>query len=233
MSDHFIATKGSFRTLPGMARATRARQRRYARQRPDCMTIPGIILALEMSGQRDEELARRLQRREPEAMAELYDRFGRLAYSVIVAIVRDGALAEDLLQETFLRVWNRVHAFEAGRGALGPWLLAVARNRAIDHIRSLSARIDRNAHELDLREHPSLFVDMEREVVNTDNARLIRKAIAKLNSNQQKVIELAYYEGLSQTEMAERMGEPLGTVKTWVRTALKLLREELGQAVTA
>ena len=212
---------------------TIATPQRYAHQRPVRMTIPGILLALELSGQHDEELARRLQRREPEAMAALYDRFGRLAYSVIVAIVRDGSLAEDLVQETFIRVWNRVHAFEADRGALGPWLLAIARNRAIDHLRSLSARMDRNAYELDVREHPSLFVDMERDMVNSDHGRLIQKALVKLNANQQKVIELAYYEGMSQTEMAERMGEPLGTVKTWVRTALKILREELGQAVTA
>jgi len=197
------------------------------------MTLPGIALALEMSGQHDEELARRLQRRDPDAMADLYDRFGRLAFSVIVAIVRDAAAAEDLVQETFLRVWNRVHAFEAGKGALGPWLLTVARNRAIDYIRSPGARMDRNAHELDVREHPSLFVDMERDVLNTDHARIVRKAISTLNANQQKVIELAYYQGLSQTEIADRMGEPLGTVKTWVRTALKHLREELGQGVTA
>jgi RNA polymerase sigma-70 factor (ECF subfamily) len=219
---------------------------RYARQRPlqkraleksfvrlHFMTIPGILLALEASGQNDEDLARRLQRRDPRAMADLYDRFGRLAYSVIFAIVRDSATAEDLVQETFLRVWNRVHAFEPGRGALGPWVLTIARNRAIDHIRSRSARMDRNVYELDVREHPSLFVDMERDLLNTDHARVIATAIAKLNTNQQKVIELAYYEGLSQTEMAERMGEPLGTVKTWVRTALKPLREELGQEATA
>jgi RNA polymerase sigma-70 factor, ECF subfamily len=195
------------------------------------MTISGILLALQMSGQHDEDLARRLQRRDPNAMGDLYDRFGRLAYSVIVAIVRDKGIAEDLVQETFLRVWNRVHAFEPGRGALGPWLLAIARNRAIDHLRSLTARIDRNAFELDVREHPSLFVDMEREVLNTDHAKLIKKAIAKLSASQRKVIELAYYEGLSQTEISARMGEPLGTVKTWVRAALKHLREELGQAV--
>lgn len=197
------------------------------------MTIPGILLALQMSGQHDEELARRLQRRDPNAMGDLYDRFGRLAYSVILAIVRERGVAEDLVQETFLRVWNRVHAFEPGRGALGPWLLAIARNRAIDHLRSVSARMARNAFELDVREHPSLFADMEREVLNTDHAKLIRKAIAKLSASQQKVIELAYYEGLSQTEIAARMSEPLGTVKTWVRTALKHLREELGQAVAA
>ena len=197
------------------------------------MTLPGILLALEMSGQYDEELARRLQRREPDAMTTLYDRFGRLAYSVILSIVRDAATAEDLVQETFLRVWNRIQAFEAGRGALGPWLLTMARNRAIDHVRSSAARMNRNAWELDVREHPSLFADMEREVLNSDHSRVIRAALEKLSEQQRKVIELAYYEGLSQSEMAERLGEPLGTVKTWVRTALKHLRDELGQAVAA
>src|SRR5579871_6361666 len=86
------------------------------------MMIPGLILALELSGQHDRELVVRLQRREPDAMKDLYDRFGRLAYSVVLAIVRDSSTAEDLVQETFLRVWNRIQAFEPGRGALGPWL---------------------------------------------------------------------------------------------------------------
>jgi len=197
------------------------------------MIFPGLILALELSGQHDEDLAGRLQRREPDAMKDLYDRFGKLAYSVVLAIVRDASIAEDLVQETFLRVWNRIQAFEPGRGALGPWLVAIARNRAIDHVRSSSSKMDRNAFELDVREHPALFVDMQREVENTDHARIIRAAIKKLNPNQQKVIELAYYEGLSQTEMAERMGQPRGTIKTWVRAALGVLREELGQAAAA
>ena len=214
-----------------MVLAQSLRRGRYAHQRTDRMLIPGILLALQMSAKHDEDLARRLQRREPDAMTELYERFGRLAYSVVVGIVRDAGVAEDMVQETFLRVWNRVHAFEAGRGALGPWLLAIARNRAIDHVRSAAARIDRNSFDLDLRERPSLFMDIEREVLNADHAQKIRKAISQLDPKQQKVIELAYYEGLSQTEMAEKMGEPLGTVKTWVRSALRHLREELGQAV--
>ena len=197
------------------------------------MIIPGILLALKMSGKYDEELARRLQRREPDAMTTLYDRFGRLVYSVILAIVRDAGVAEDLVQETFLRVWNRAQAFEPGRGALGSWLLAIARNRAIDHVRSSGARMSRNAWELDVREHPSLFVNAERDVLNADHSRMVRAAVEKLNDKQRQVIELAYYEGLSQTEMAERMGEPLGTVKTWVRTALKHLREDLGEGVAA
>src|ERR1700691_2181370 len=87
---------------------------RYAHQRTLRMTIPGLVLALQMSGQHDEELAIRLQRRDPEAMTDLYCRFGRLGWAVIVASVRDASVAEDLVQETFLRVWNRVHAFEAG-----------------------------------------------------------------------------------------------------------------------
>src|ERR1035438_6975411 len=101
------------------------------------MNLLGLLLALELSdGANDSELARRLQRREPQAMADLYDRFGRLAYSLIFSVVKDTGIAEDLVQETFLRVWNRAAGFDSDRGALGPWLLAVARNRAIAYIRS-------------------------------------------------------------------------------------------------
>ena len=196
------------------------------------MTVPGLLLALELSDS-DPGLAERLKQRDPQAMAELYDRFGRLVYSLILSIVRDAGTAEDLVQETFLRVWNRVQAFDAQRGALGSWLLAVARNRAIDHIRSSGARMSRNAFELEEREHPALFLDMEQVLFDSAQARLVRDALSKLNENQKKVIELAYYEGLSQTEMAERMGQPLGTVKTWVRSALKSLRDELGTAAPA
>jgi RNA polymerase sigma-70 factor (ECF subfamily) len=117
------------------------------------MNLLGLLLALELGeGADDSELARRLQRREPQAMADLYDRFGRLSYSLIFGIVRDSGIAEDLVQESFLRVWNRVQGFDPDRGALGPWLLAIARNRAIDHIRSAGARMGRNLVELDLFE---------------------------------------------------------------------------------
>src|SRR6266536_3588836 len=84
----------------------------------------------------DAELVERLRKRDPQALGELYDRYGRLTYSLIYRIVRDTGIAEDLVQETFLRVWNRAQAFDATRGALGSWLLAVARNRAIDYTRS-------------------------------------------------------------------------------------------------
>ena len=180
----------------------------------------------------DPELVQRLQRRDPQALGELYDRYGRVVFSLIVRIVRDGATAEDLVQETFLRVWNRVQGFDAERGAIAPWLLAVARNRAIDYLRSVAGR-ERNALEFDETDHPALYVDMEHDILTSDKARVIKGAIEKLNANQRQVIELAYFEGLSQTEMAERMGQPLGTVKTWVRTALKNLRDELAAAAVS
>jgi RNA polymerase sigma-70 factor, ECF subfamily len=191
-----------------------------------------LSLLMAVLAEGDAELVVRLQRRDPQALAELYDRYGRLVYSLIVRVVRDGALAEDLVQETFLRVWNRAQGFDAQRGALGPWLLAVARNRAIDYLRSASGR-ERNALELEEVDHPSLYTNMERDILASDKARVIRAALEKLAPNQREVIELAYFEGLTQTEMAERMGQPLGTVKTWVRTALKNLREEFGEAVVA
>ena len=180
----------------------------------------------------DAELVERLRKRDPQALGELYDRYGRVAYSLVFRIVRDTGIAEDLVQETFLRVWNRAQAFDSQRGALGAWLLAVARNRAIDYLRSSSGRM-RNALELEEAEQPAAYVDLEKDVLNSDQARRLRDAMKKLNDNQRSVIELAYFEGLSQTEMAERMGQPLGTVKTWVRTALRNLRDELGATVSA
>jgi RNA polymerase sigma-70 factor, ECF subfamily len=197
------------------------------------MTFLPLLFAI-YTGEDDRNLAERLKRREPAVMGELYDRYGKLAFSLIYRIVRDIGVAEDLVQETFLRVWNRSQGFDAERGALGPWLLAVARNRAIDYVRSSGGKMSRGALELEAAEHPAVFVNFEAEVISQDSARRVRGALGRLNENQRHVIELAYFEGLSQSEMAERMGQPLGTVKTWVRTALKNLRDDLGEkAITA
>jgi RNA polymerase sigma-70 factor, ECF subfamily len=194
------------------------------------MLLPLMLAIHAVEG--DPELVARLQRRDPLALAELYDRYGRLVYSLIVRVVRDGAIAEDLVQETFLRVWNRVHGFDGEKGSIGPWLLAVARNRAIDYLRSASGR-ERNAVEFEETDHPALYTDMEKDILASDRARAVKAALDKLPPNHRQVIELAYFEGLTQTEMAERMSQPLGTVKTWVRSALKTLRDELGEAVPA
>jgi RNA polymerase sigma-70 factor (ECF subfamily) len=177
----------------------------------------------------DTDLVLRLQRRDPRALAELYDRYGRLTYALILRVVRDVGAAEDLVQETFLRVWTRAQAFDAQKGSIGPWLLAVARNRAIDYLRSAGGR-ERNSVEFEETDHPSLFTDMEQGILASDRARRVKAAVEKLSASQRQVIELAYFEGLTQTEMAERMGQPLGTVKTWVRAALKNLRDQISTA---
>jgi len=180
----------------------------------------------------DADLARRLRERDAGAMRELYDRYGRLIYSMIQRIVRNSAAAEDLVQETFLRIWNRMPAFDQERGALGPWVLTVARNRAIDYLRSTDGRMSAGALDLDRLEHPGQFCDFDNRALSLDRARMLKEAFEKLTPNQKTVIELAYYEGLSQTEMADRMQQPLGTIKTWVRSALKVLREQLTEAAT-
>lgn len=190
------------------------------------MLLLPILMAIR-APEGDADIVVRLQRREPQALADLYDRYGRIVYSLILRVVRDTGIAEDLVQETFLRTWNRVQAFDAQKGSVGPWLMAIARNRAIDYLRSTSGR-ERNAVEFEETDHPSLYTDMEPGILASDKARVVKAAIQKLSAHQRQVIELAYFEGLSQTEMAARMGQPLGTVKTWVRAALKTLRDELG-----
>lgn len=191
------------------------------------------ILNAVLSFRDDRDLVRRLKARESQAMADLYDRYGRLAYSVILRIVRDAGVAEDLLQEAFLRIWTRIAAFDDNKGALGPWVVAVARNRAIDYLRSVEGRLSRSAVEMDKLDRPAVFADFDQQVVTADHMRRLRGAFDKLTANQREVIELAYFQGLSQSEMAERLKQPLGTVKTWVRTALRQLREEMNQAATA
>jgi RNA polymerase sigma-70 factor (ECF subfamily) len=174
-------------------------------------------------------LIERLQKRDPEALGEVYDRYGRVAYAVILRIVRDQALAEDLLQESLLRVWNRVSVFDAARGSLGPWLLTIARNQALDYKRSVEGRIWSGV-DASAPEHPTLFQGVDDDLLAAERVQQIRAAIARLNENHRTVIELAYFEGLSQTQIAERLAQPLGTVKSWIRAALRLIREELGLA---
>jgi RNA polymerase sigma-70 factor (ECF subfamily) len=174
----------------------------------------------------------RLQRRDPQALAELYDRYGQLVFRLILRMVRDNGIAEDLVQETFLRVWNRIGGFDSDRGAVGPWLLAVARNRAIDYLRSRSRRTESTV-ELNETEHPELFAGLSGDVLNFDLVRQVRRALDQLDAQQRQAIELAYFEGMSQTEIAERMGQPLGTIKTWTRRAIQQMRAALGGTVSA
>ena len=193
------------------------------------LTIASVILR----SPGDSSLIARLRNRDPEAMGEIYDLYGRVVYSVIVRIVKNEAVAEELVQETFLRVWNRVAAFNEERGMLGPWLLTVARNQAVDYLRSVEGRAQRSGAPIDEMVHPPVLFDIESDLHDAVRLTQIRTALSKLTEQQRRVIELAYFEGLSQSEMAERMKQPLGTVKTWMRAALKTLREALNQSVPA
>jgi len=186
--------------------------------------FPLILAVLAME---DGDVLARLQRREPQALAELYDRYGGMVYRLALRIVRDTGIAEDLVQETFLRAWNRAAAFDSQRGAAGPWLLAIARNRSLDYLRAQSRRVA-NTLELNETEHPARFVDFPAEALNFDLARQVKHALEQLGPDERAAIELAYFEGLSQSEIAERMAQPLGTVKTWMRRAMARMRESMG-----
>lgn len=156
-----------------------------------------LILAVAATALRfpeDADLARRLKARDETAVGELYDRYGRLAYTLIYRIVRDQSVAEDLVQESFLRVWNRAHAFDAERGSLGPWILTVARNQALDYIRSVQGRVWSGMVSAD-SEHPGAFRDWEGDMLDGIRLDQVRTALTKLSDNQRTVIELAYFEG--------------------------------------
>ena len=196
----------------------------------------GLAFALLQANLRfrdDQGLVRRLKDRDPHVMGDIYDRYSRLVYTLILRVVRNTGVAEDLAQETFMRIWNRGPSFDPARGVLGPWILTVARNRAIDYLRSVDGRIAAGSLEFDRLESPRLFARVEDQALSLDRGRKLKEAFRKLAPNLRLVLELAYYEGLSQTEMAAKLKQPLGTVKTWVRTALKILRDELTEAAIA
>ena len=170
----------------------------------------------------DRDLVRRLKNGDPGAMAELYDRFGAYVYAIALRMARNTGTAEDLVQDTFLRIWNNIQLFNEERGSLGAWVAAIARNRAVDHLRSLDWRMMRASCDLDRAAlHPAQDVMREDQSLQWP---ALTKAVTSLTENQRCVLELAYFEGLSQTEIARRIDRPVGTVKTWSRGALKSLR---------
>ena len=163
-------------------------------------------------------------------MAELYDKYAGLVYSVILRAVNNPATAEDLVQETFLRVWNRAHTFDTERGRLEGWIVTVARNRAIDYLRSLRSQPGESTTTLEDLEHSGLFVTRETEADRLTRRKAVGAALDRLNEEQRRVLELTHFQGLTQTEIAEQMRKPLGTVKSLVRSALKLLRTSVVEA---
>ena len=168
------------------------------------------------------------------AAAGLYDRHSRALYSLILRIVGDETEAEDVLQEVFAQAFRQAPRYDASRGAVAAWLLMMARSRAIDRIRARRARFEARTGEVlqPLDEMPASQPDAASAMLDAEQTRLVRQALGELPLLQRMAIELAYYEGLSHTEIAERLEQPLGTVKTRIRLGLLKLREVLteGQA---
>jgi RNA polymerase sigma-70 factor (ECF subfamily) len=179
----------------------------------------------ETTGPSDLELVARLRSRDRAALEALYDRYARRVYSLALSIVRDQQAAEDITQELFIHLWQFPHHYMPERGAFAPWLLRSARNRAIDILRQRS-RDYQGGVQFDAMSALAQD-DPDDLVLRADVAAGLRRALAELDSGLREGLELAYFSGLTQREIAERLGLPLGTVKTRVRTALWRLAEAL------
>lgn len=186
---------------------------------------------MEPEGNADSVLIERIKNRDSAALAEAYDRYGGPAYSIFVRITRDRSLAEDLLQELFIRVWNRARYFDASKGGLTVWILAIARNMAIDHIRSAQAKFVMRLRPIDTVD-PLFLSRRSTSTENAVNRRAIAAALQNLSANERRALELAYFDGLSQSEIAAKLDEPLGTVKSWIRSGLTRLRTAMKAGAT-
>ncbi|HVL18988.1 MAG TPA: sigma-70 family RNA polymerase sigma factor [Gemmatimonadales bacterium] len=166
------------------------------------------------------------------AMAGLYDRYGQVLYAVAYRIVGERADAEEVVLEAFAQAWRDAPRFDAARGSVAGWLTMIARSRALDLVRArsrrdritaaaASARPDAPLAMGEVRPDPSTGMD------HSERRREVRQALEALSAPQRQAIELAYYEGLSQSEIAERLQEPLGTIKTRIRLGMQKLRDAL------
>jgi RNA polymerase sigma-70 factor (ECF subfamily) len=178
----------------------------------------------------DEELVAQLSHQDMEAFEALYDRYGNIVYSVTLRILGDVHAAEDVVQEVFLRVWRKPDHYDTARGRFLTWLLSVARNRAIDEQRSRgrrqrfevgSAPLDGEGPQGDEADDPALAALL------ADERSAVRRALVGLPPEQRSAIELAYYGGFTQQEIARALGEPLGTVKTRIRLGMQKMRAAL------
>jgi RNA polymerase sigma-70 factor (ECF subfamily) len=177
----------------------------------------------------DRDAIRRIIAGEAGALAELYDRLSGSVFSLVLRIVDDWATAEDLVQEVFTQAWRQASRYDAARGSVAAWLLTIARSRAIDYLRSRRARIDGPSTNRDLPpDPPDLTRTQESMLLTAEQVARLREAMADLPLLQRLPLELAYYEGFTQAEIAERLEQPLGTIKTRIRLGLLRLREALG-----
>jgi RNA polymerase sigma-70 factor (ECF subfamily) len=162
------------------------------------------------------------------ALAELYDRSGRVAFGLVLRVVGDPAVAEEVTLDVYTQVWRQARAYDSSRGTPLAWLLTIARTRAIDRLRSGKQERQRSEPLDSADTVRASSGDPEERSLLSEQQRFVRDALAGLSPDQREVIELAYYQGLSQTEIAGALGQPLGTVKTRTRLGLMKLRETLG-----
>ena len=173
-----------------------------------------------------------VERTQPAAFEILYDRHGGAAYSLAYRIVGDRAVAEEVTQEAFLSAWRSGARYDRARGSVRTWLLGVVRNRAIDAIRRDAARAPALSLDADTQvREPAASELTDVEAVRREAAREVRGALAQLPDEQLKVVQLAYFGGLSQSEIAEALGMPLGTVKGRMRLAMEKMRAKLAEGV--
>jgi len=174
------------------------------------------------------QLVAALGRREEGALTELYDRYGRTVYALALRILRDPGMAEEISLDAFWQVWQQIDRFNAERGSLSNWLFTIARSRAIDRLRSRIAAKRTSSDPGTSHSSPA----PEEAVELAERRQLVRAAMTKLSPEQRNALELAYFEGLSHSEIAERLDQPLGTVKTRIRQAMLLLRRDLEGTVS-
>ena len=182
-----------------------------------------------MSPDADQLIVQRMAQGDGSALEELYDRHGRTVFSLAVRILSDHADAEDLTQDVFALAWRNAARYDALRGAVAAWLLVTTRTRAIDRLRSRSVRPSA-ATEDDVRRLdaiPDAAPSVELIVADREMAVRVRDALAVLPTEQREALELAYFEGLSHSEISSRTGTALGTIKTRIRTGLLRLRQAI------
>jgi len=176
----------------------------------------------------DEALVLMAARSEESALAELYDRYGRAAYGLALRVVRDPALAEDAVQEAFLALWNSAARFVPEKSKASTWILTLVHRRAVDAVRREQRR---RADSLDHAPEPSVGGVDEDAWLRLQRER-VQAALRSLPDAQREALELAYYGGFSQSELAERLGQPIGTIKSRMFAGLSRLRELLGEPGT-